>query len=75
MAAAAKATKATKATRKIYRVEVRKDAGPAGGWLWVGTDARGTVDLPATRRGYTRRADAVRGAKRAHPTAKVVVVS
>lgn len=50
---------------KVYRVVVKRDAGPAGGWGWTPTDAQGRVKLAGGRAGYSRKSDAARGARRA----------
>lgn len=47
---------------RVTRVEVSRGRD---GWDWVPTDAQGRVRIGVGKRGYSRRADAVRGARRA----------
>lgn len=49
-------------TRKVYRVVVSQTSA---GWRWQATDAQGRVTFDLGKSGYTRKADAVRGARRA----------
>lgn len=55
---------------KVYRIEIKRSHA---GWSWIPTDAKGTVTLPGGRHGYSTRFNAVHGAKRAHPTAKIII--